>query len=248
MNTKEIHQNLLRTALVPARILMLCVTMLTLGELTANAQAPTVVATVQSVGQEPVEYTDLEAAFAAAQSGDVIKLQADCTLAANDATGLLGKIVVGDGTNAMDVEFDLNGHTVTGSDDEFFGVATKAWLIIEDSGTGGSIVTSGENAIHNSGTLAVLGGSISGASCGIYSQGKLTVGGGTISGGDYGLYVEQGMTEVSGGSIIPYQVQPGDTLGAVAKKFNVSLDQLMRWNNIKDPNILTVGQQLKIKF
>lgn len=202
MNTKEIHQNLLRTALVPARILMLCVTMLTLGELTANAQAPTVVATVQSVGQEPVEYTDLEAAFAAAQSGDVVKLQADCTLAANDATGLLGKIIVGDGTNAMDVEFDLNGHTVTGSDDEFFGVATKAWLIIEDSGTGGSIVTSGENAIHNSGTLAVLGGSISGASCGIYSQGKLTVGGGTISGGDYGLYVEQGMTEVSGGSLV----------------------------------------------
>ena len=202
MNKKDIHQRLLRTALVPARILMLCVTMLTLGELTANAQAPTVVATVQSVGQEPVEYTDLEAAFAAAQSGDVIKLQADCTLAANDATGLLGKIIVGDGTNAMNVEFDLNGHTVTGSDDEFFGVTTNAWLIIEDSGTGGSIVTSGENAIHNSGTLAVLGGSISGASCGIYSQGKLTVGGGTISGGDYGLYVEQGMTEVSGGSLV----------------------------------------------
>lgn len=202
MNKKDIHQNLMRTALVLARILMLCVTMLTLGELTANAQAPTVVATVQSVGQEPVEYTDLEAAFAAAQSGDVIKLQADCTLAANDATGLLGKIVVGDGTNAMDVEFDLNGHTVTGSDDEFFGVTTNAWLIIEDSGTGGSIVTSGENAIHNSGTLAVLGGSISGASCGIYSQGKLTVGDGTISGGDYGLYVEQGMTEVSGGSLV----------------------------------------------
>ena len=202
MNKKDIHQRLLRTALVPARILMLCVTMLTLGELTANAQTPTVVATVQSVGQEPVEYTDLEAAFAAAQSGDVIKLQADCTLAANDATGLLGKIIVGDGTNAMNVEFDLNGHTVTGSDDEFFGVTTNAWLIIEDSGTGGSIVTSGENAIHNSGTLAVLGGSISGASCGIYSQGKLTVGGGTISGGDYGLYVEQGMTEVSGGSLV----------------------------------------------
>ena len=202
MNKKETHRNLMRTALVPARILMLCVTMLTLGELTANAQAPTVVATVQSVGQEPVEYTDLEAAFAAAQSGDVIKLQADCTLAANDATGLLGKIIVGDGTNAMNVEFDLNGHTVTGSDDEFFGVTTNAWLIIEDSGTGGSIVTSGENAIHNSGTLAVLGGSISGASCGIYSQGKLTVGGGTISGGDYGLYVEQGMTEVSGGSLV----------------------------------------------
>lgn len=56
------------------------------------------------------------------------------------------------------------------------------------------------------------------------------------------------LDEISGGSIIPYQIQPGDTLGAVAKKFNVSLDQLMRWNNIKDPNLVTVGQQLKIKF
>ena len=56
------------------------------------------------------------------------------------------------------------------------------------------------------------------------------------------------LDEISGGSIIPYQIQPGDTLGAVAKNFNVSLDQLMRWNNIKDPNLVTVGQQLKIKF
>ena len=56
------------------------------------------------------------------------------------------------------------------------------------------------------------------------------------------------LDEISGGSIIPYQIQPGDTLGAVSKKFNVSLDQLMRWNNIKDPNLVTVGQQLKIKF
>lgn len=53
---------------------------------------------------------------------------------------------------------------------------------------------------------------------------------------------------VIGGSVIPYQIQPGDTLEAVARKFNVSMDQLMKWNSIQDPNILMVGQQLKIKF
>ncbi len=53
---------------------------------------------------------------------------------------------------------------------------------------------------------------------------------------------------ISGGSVIPYQVQPGDTLNALSQKFSVSVEQLMRWNNIQDPNMLLVGQQLKIKF
>ena len=34
---------------------------------------------------------------------------------------------------------------------------------------------------------------------------------------------------VSGGSILPYQVQQGDSLGAIAKKFNCSVEDLMRW-------------------
>ena len=53
---------------------------------------------------------------------------------------------------------------------------------------------------------------------------------------------------VSGGSILPYQVQQGDSLGAIAKKFNCSVEDLIRWNNIQNPNIITVGQQLKVKF
>ena len=53
---------------------------------------------------------------------------------------------------------------------------------------------------------------------------------------------------ISGGSVIPYQVQAGETLSAIAKKFNVSIEQLMKWNNIQDPNMLTIGQQLRIKF
>ena len=56
------------------------------------------------------------------------------------------------------------------------------------------------------------------------------------------------MNEVTGGSVLPYVVQTGDTLGALAKKYNVTLEQLMKWNNIKNPDILTVGQHLVIKF
>ncbi len=59
---------------------------------------------------------------------------------------------------------------------------------------------------------------------------------------------EDQLDQISGGSILPYRVQPGDSLGAIAKKYNCTIDQLVKWNNIKDPNILTVGQQLKVKF
>ena len=53
---------------------------------------------------------------------------------------------------------------------------------------------------------------------------------------------------VTGGTMVPYRVQPGDSLAAIAAKFHVSVEELARWNNIKDPSIISVGQQLKIKF
>ncbi len=56
------------------------------------------------------------------------------------------------------------------------------------------------------------------------------------------------MDQVTGGSVLPYVVQAGDTLGAIAKKYNVTLEQLMKWNDIKNPDILAVGQRLVIKF
>ena len=59
---------------------------------------------------------------------------------------------------------------------------------------------------------------------------------------------DEQMDAVTGGTILPYRVQPGDSLAEIAKKFHVTSDQLMRWNNIQDPSMLTVGQQLKIKF
>ncbi len=56
------------------------------------------------------------------------------------------------------------------------------------------------------------------------------------------------LNEVTGGSILPYTVQAGDSLGSIAKKYNVTIEQLMKWNGIKDPNFLAVGQRIQIKF
>ena len=48
------------------------------------------------------------------------------------------------------------------------------------------------------------------------------------------------------GSSRTTQVLSGDTLSAIAKKNNVSLDELVRFNNIKDQDNIKVGQTLKI--
>ena len=56
------------------------------------------------------------------------------------------------------------------------------------------------------------------------------------------------LEQVDGGSQIPYQVQPGDTLETIAKKSGVTVEQLVRWNNIQDTNVIPVDTTLKIKF
>lgn len=43
-----------------------------------------------------------------------------------------------------------------------------------------------------------------------------------------------------------YIVKRGDTLGAIARRYRVSTSQLMRWNNIRDPRKLRLGQRLRI--
>jgi len=48
------------------------------------------------------------------------------------------------------------------------------------------------------------------------------------------------------GSSRTTQVLSGDTLSSIAKKNNVSLDELVRFNNIKDQDNIKVGQTLKI--
>ena len=59
---------------------------------------------------------------------------------------------------------------------------------------------------------------------------------------------DETMDQVSGGTILRYRVQPGDNLNAIAQKYHVTVEQLMQWNKIKDPNEIVTSQQLKIKF
>ena len=171
----------------------------------AWAQNAGVVATVKSTGQQqPVEYTDLEAAFAAAKDNDEITLLANCNLVADDTH--TGKLVVGNGTDPINVKFDLNGHKVEGlpneqtvSVDELITVTTKAYLTIVDVTGSGIIATSGETAILNVGVLTLSGGEVRGSKYGIYSQGNVAISGGSVIGDDCALYVEQGMANISGG-------------------------------------------------
>ncbi|CAI6266680.1 peptidoglycan-binding protein [Bacillus subtilis] len=51
-------------------------------------------------------------------------------------------------------------------------------------------------------------------------------------------------SKASGGT---YTVKKGDTLSAIAKEYGVSVANLQSWNNIKDPNKITVGQKLKLE-
>lgn len=56
--------------------------------------------------------------------------------------------------------------------------------------------------------------------------------------------IEKKRTERSG-SI--YRVKKGDTLGHIARRYRVTTAQLMRWNNIKNPRALRIGQRLRIE-
>ena len=44
-----------------------------------------------------------------------------------------------------------------------------------------------------------------------------------------------------------YVIQPGDTLSQIAKNNNTTVNQLVNWNNIKNPNLIYAGQKIRIK-
>ena len=52
-------------------------------------------------------------------------------------------------------------------------------------------------------------------------------------------------TKVAGQGTV-YTVQLGDTLGAIAKQFGVSAESIVQANSLTDPDVLMVGQELKI--
>ena len=44
-----------------------------------------------------------------------------------------------------------------------------------------------------------------------------------------------------------YTVKKGDTLTAIAKKYKTTVKQLAKWNDIKNVNLIYVGQKLRVK-
>ena len=53
-------------------------------------------------------------------------------------------------------------------------------------------------------------------------------------------------TYVNYGSYIVYTVASGDVLSGIAIRFGVTVAQIQGWNNIKNPNVISVGQKLTI--
>lgn len=51
---------------------------------------------------------------------------------------------------------------------------------------------------------------------------------------------------IKSGTIIEYAVNPGDTIGKIAAKFNSLAETIMTNNKITDPNLIYAGQILKI--
>ena len=104
-----------------------------------------------------------------------------------------------------------------------FALTTQANNIVEAKAKGSShaeqpaSMTSSANAVRNSGQLSLTPIQSSASS-------KLA------SAAKDGIYV----------------VKSGDTLSELAVQFNVSLNDLVAWNHIQNPNLIYVGQQLSI--
>ena len=51
---------------------------------------------------------------------------------------------------------------------------------------------------------------------------------------------------VDHGNYIVYTVASGDTLIGIGSRFGVNFMQIAQWNNIADPSMIRVGQQLTV--
>lgn len=54
-------------------------------------------------------------------------------------------------------------------------------------------------------------------------------------------------THVSKADKVYYVVQKFDTLTSISKRYGSSIDELVRWNGIKNKNLIYVGQKLRVK-
>lgn len=56
-----------------------------------------------------------------------------------------------------------------------------------------------------------------------------------------------GVTKPQVNSSVYYTVQKGDNLTKIAKKYGTTVNQLVAWNNIANPNLIYAGQKLRVK-
>ncbi len=56
------------------------------------------------------------------------------------------------------------------------------------------------------------------------------------------------LEEVVGGTKIPYIVRPMDTIESIAERFHCTVEQICRWNNIRNPQEIKAKQKLIIRF
>lgn len=52
---------------------------------------------------------------------------------------------------------------------------------------------------------------------------------------------------VDGSSITRYTIRPNDTLGAIAQRFGTTVNQLVAWNNIANPDLIYAGKTIRVK-
>ena len=50
----------------------------------------------------------------------------------------------------------------------------------------------------------------------------------------------------AGGRWITYTVVKGDSLSRIGTRYHVTVNDLVRWNNIANPRLILIGQKLRI--
>lgn len=60
------------------------------------------------------------------------------------------------------------------------------------------------------------------------------------------IYVGEVLKIYTNNTGTTYTVEAGDTLSGIAEKFGVTVDQLCKWNNISNPNVIYVGEVLQV--
>ena len=48
-------------------------------------------------------------------------------------------------------------------------------------------------------------------------------------------------------SVVYYTIKAGDNLSTIASKYGTTVNQLVSWNNIKNPNLIYAGQKIRVK-